>query len=162
MTTTAPSQLRELIADQFSLDAPLTLTERAQMLRELIDIAADIALVRSALEQSIGEDMEEDTFTVQGLGTLMRTYSGKRSRWEGRRLAHLLAARVSDRPVDLETGEMLPPSAIASAVADELIDCAGLDRPSHGWKSTAIKARGLKPSEFSNYEAGDRVNVRFA
>ena len=162
MTTSAPTQLRELIADQFSLDAPLTITERAHMLREVADLIADLNLVRGALEQSIGEDMEEDTFTVNGLGTLVRTYSGKRSKWEGRRLAHLLAARVSDRPVDLETGEMLPPSVIASAVADELIDCAGLDRPSHGWKSTAIKARGLKPSEFSEYEKGDRINVRFA
>lgn len=161
MTTTANTALRELVADAFSLDAPLTITERAEMLREVIDLVADLNLVRSELEASIGADMESDTMTTK-YGTLVRSYGGKRSRWDGRRLAHVIAVRMSDRPVDLETGEVLPPAAIAGAVADELIECAGLDRPSHGWKSTALKARGIKPGEFSDYEPGERISVRFA
>lgn len=153
--------LRALVADQFSLDAPLTITERASMLREVIDLTADLNMVRGELEASIGADMESDTLTTQ-YGTLVRSYGGKRSRWDGRRLVHVLAARVSDTPVDLDTGEVLPPAALAAKVADEIIDCAGLDRPSHGFKSTAIKARGLKPGDYSDYEKGDRISVRFA
>lgn len=161
MTTTDLTPLRQLVVDQFSLDAPLTITERASMLREVIDLVADLNLVRSALEASIGEDMESDTLSTQ-FGTLVRSYGGKRSKWDGRRLCHVLASRVSDQPVDLETGEVLPPAALAAKVADELIDVAGLDRPSHGFKSTAIKARGLKPGDYSEYEKGDRISVRFA
>jgi hypothetical protein len=161
VTTTAPSPLQQLVQDQFSLDAPMTITERASLLREVIDLLADLNMVRAELEASIGADMEEDTFITK-YGTLVRSYGGKRSRWDGRRLCHVVAARVSDQPVDLETGEVLPPAALAAKVTDELIEVAGLDRPSHGFRSSSIRARGLQPGDFSDYEPGNKVSVRFA
>lgn len=115
---------------------------KGEMLRLLVDLLPEYEVV------------------VDGAGLFTRSNGSKRTQWDGRLLAHRIAARAADEPYDPETGERRPPAVIAAMVADELLATGGLDRPSHQWKTGELKKRGLSPDDFCATEPGTPT-VRF-
>lgn len=152
--------LRSLIADEFSLDAPLSISERAQLLSHAIELIADLNAVRAELEESLAADMEEDTFTVMGVGTLVRTKGGKRTAWDGESVVRHLVKRFGPG-VDPETGEKLDPETLAARVAEDLAESGGLLRPSHGWRAGELKKRQVPVNDLCTYVEG-KARVSFA
>lgn len=159
MTLITSENFRSWLVEHFDLSDPLTVRERAELLKELIDLTAELNAARSEIEASLAADMESDELILEGLPPLVRHQGGRRTNWDGKRLAHVVGMRVL---VDEDGVAKQPrPVEVAARVTEEIIDCAGLHRPSHGWSATALKKRGIKPSDYCEYEPG-RVSVRFA
>lgn len=161
MTLTAGmTALKEVVADYFDLSDPLPLNERVLLLRCAADLIADLNLVRESLSESIAADMEGDTFTVSGVGTVVRSRGGTRKNWKGEEVRSRIVERFS-AGVDPETGEVLTdPKTIASRVAEDFAQCAGTDRPSHGWRAGELKKREIALHDVCEYQEG-RTSVRF-
>lgn len=91
--------------------------------------------------------------TAPGFGQVMIEAKGKQTT-HGSRLARMVAARVADTPAN-EDGEALPPGVLCEKVADELVEVFGLDTPSTSFRTTAVKARGLRVGQFRDYADGE-------
>jgi hypothetical protein len=96
--------------------------------------------------------------TAPGFGQVVIEARGRQST-NGSKLARSLAARVADTPAN-EDGEALPPGVLCERTADELVEVFGLDTPSTSFRSTALKARGLRAGEYRTFEDG-KPSVRF-
>lgn len=161
MTTTSEGvkTIKELLMDFFDLSEPMSVDERAYLLAACIDLGADLNLVRAELEESLAADMEEDMVPTQ-FGTLVRSRGGKRTNWNGEEVRKRIVSRFGPG-IDPDTGEKLDPETLAARVAEDLADCGGLNRPSHGWKAGALKARSIPVNDVCEYQEG-KLNVRFA
>lgn len=121
----------------------------------------------STLKGYIGRHLPfEQTATFEGIGVLKRSMSGRRYAWsDGRRLAHLIAARAAEEAtVDRDTGEIrpVPPAVLAGAVADALIACGGLDNASNAWRGDSLRARGIDPKDWRVVVSEGTVSARWA
>lgn len=144
----------------------LPVDQKALLLYLVEEFVNEVKMFRDALANAIYRDLttqEKEALHIEGLPPLVVDRGGSYENVDGVRIASLLAARVADEPVDLETGEILPPSLIAAKVASELVECFSLNSPSVAKrvKSTALKARGLSKADFSTYAQGERANVKF-
>lgn len=141
MTDTKPSALKELIADEFDLSEPMTLEDKARLLRHCADLQADLAIVRGGLEHLIAEDMETDRVETSS-GVLLRKYKPIAPKWDGRRLAYRV---IRDVPAcDPETGETLDHERFAAAITEELLACSSMENASHSWRKGALTSRGIE------------------
>lgn len=148
MTTTDLSPgfaaLKEQLSDRYDLSEPLPLHDAAALLREVADLAADLSLVRSSLEEQLAAQMEEDRVETPH-GVLLRRYKPIAPKWDSRRLAFAVTSRIA--PAD-EDGQPYEPAELIDRTTEELIAVGGLDRASHSWKKTELKARGI---DFKSY-----------
>jgi hypothetical protein len=106
------------------------------------------------------------TRTFEGLGTVEASWTGGSATWEGRRLAHVVAARAADRSAfDPTTGALrddpLSPGALAEFVADEIVACAGLDAASKAWRKEDLRKRHIDPDLYHTRSGGGRRTVRW-
>ena len=121
---------------------------------ELVDLADQVKGALGAIDQRLVQVLQPgQTCTVPGCGSVVVETRGKQTT-NGSKLARTLAARIADAPVDPETGEKLPPGVLAHKVADEITDVFGLDTPSTTFRSTKVKDRGLRASEFRSFSDG--------
>lgn len=141
-----------LIQEGQALAAAGDVAALAVLLASVRRARATLAFVESELENGLARIMPTNTIAVAGVGVLERRFGRKRSNWDHRRVASLLAARVGDRRFDPSTGEELarPPAVIAQDVANELLDCCGVAY----WKARALEHRGLDPATFCEEEPG--------
>lgn len=153
------TSLQELVADQFDLSEALTLEDRARLLREVIDLLADLNTIRDELSSSLGADMETDQLPTPW-GTLVRSRGGKRTAWDGESVVRHIVRRFGPG-VDPETGVILDKETLAARVAEDVAECGGLKRPSHGWRAGELKRRAIPVNSLCSYEEG-RTTVRFA
>lgn len=93
------------------------------------------------------------TVTVPGCGQVSVEAKGKQTT-DGTKLALRLAARVADTPCN-EDGEPLPPSELCRLTAEELVAVFAINTPSTRFRSGEVKARGLRPGEFSSWADGE-------
>lgn len=119
------------------------------------------------LKAHVGQQLkyhEERVFP--GAGVVTRSMSARSYAWsDGRMLAHKIALRAAEEStVDRETGEITPqpPAVLAGAVADALIECAGLDLASCSWRTEALKARGIEPAEHRDVKNPGTVSCRWS
>ena len=160
VTSEGVKTIRELLTDYFDLSEPLPLADRAGLLAACIDLSADLSLVRSELEESLAADMEEDQLPTP-FGTLVRSKGGTRRNWKGEEVRSRIVSRFS-QGVDPETGERFSdPETFAARVAEDFAECAGTDRPSHGWRAGELKRREIPLSDVCEYQPG-KVKVSFA
>lgn len=107
----------------------------------------------------------KETVVFAGVGVLERAMTSRRYVWDdGRRLAHIVAARAADEAtVDPETGEIVPvpPGAVAARVCDELIACAGLDNQSASWRSSELEKRGVVVADHRSVANEGRLGTRW-
>lgn len=96
--------------------------------------------------------------SAPGYGQIVVEAKGK-TVTHGSKLAARLAARVADTPCDND-GAMLPPAALCAKTADEIVKVFALDNASATFRSTELKGRGLRASEFKDYLDGE-PRVRF-
>lgn len=158
-STAGLTPIRELLLDHLDLSEPMTLQERASLLRGVIDITADLNAVRSELEASLAADMETDQVPTP-FGTLVRSQGGRRTAWDGETVVSRIVHRFKDG-WDPVTGEALDQASLAARVAEDLASCGGLTRPSHGWRAGELKSRGIRVSDVCEYVEGE-TKVRFA
>lgn len=149
-------QIKTWFSSYFSLDEVRTLNDRAALLRAVSDLSADLSMVRSALEESLRDDMEEDEVETP-YGKLVRHYRPISPKWDGRRLAFVVAQKV---PLANEDGEPLAPSELVEKTTETLIETGALDNSSHSWRRGKLKALGIDPKSFLETD-GYKVSVRF-
>lgn len=126
-----------------------TMAVRAMLDTLLSQVRGAIGAVDNRLIQLIPAGT---AYNVPGLGSVVIETKGKTTN-HGEKLARRLAARVADTPAD-DDGVALPPAILCEKTADELVKVFGLDNPSHTFRSTEVKNRKLRVSEFRDYEDG--------
>lgn len=89
--------------------------------------------------------------TVAGVGKVAHGFTSK-ARHQGGRLARVIAARVADTAVDVETGEVIPPAVLCERTADELVAVFGLDNASHEFRAGEVKKRRLVPGHYTEWD----------
>lgn len=149
--------IRELLMDYFDLSEPMSVNDRAGLMRACIDLLADLNMVRSELSASLAADLETDQQTTP-YGTLVRSSGSKRKNWDGRRLAYTVAAQTQFANDD---DEPLEPDEIVTNVTEALVLCGGLDNSSHSWRAGELKKREINPNQFCEWQEGT-PSVRFA
>lgn len=93
------------------------------------------------------------SLAVPGGGQVVIEAKGRET-CNGAKLARHLAARIADTPAN-EDGEPFPPGVLCERTANEIVECFGLDTASTKFRSTALKARGMRASEFRTFEDGE-------
>jgi hypothetical protein len=134
-----------------TLDDEQSIIMRAQ----LVDLADQVKGAIGTIDHRLLTLLQPgQTVTVPGAGSVSIEAKGKQTTL-GAKLARALALRIADAPCDPETGEKLPPSVLAFKIADEITDVFGLDTPSTSFRSTKVKERKLKASEFRSFVDGE-------
>lgn len=121
----------------------------ASGLADLRTLLADLKVVERDAEDALARVMPTKTEVVDGIGTLERKRAGRWKDWH----SDALIEEVVTSAVDKDTGEL---SVVA--VLDALRECVPFT-PSLGWRTTALKERGIDPDEFGTYDKG-RLTVR--
>ena len=117
--------------------------------RLLVDLRDASALLRDAvreLESALGIALGPGEHVVGSVPVRVRR-STHRTGWHTDDLVRAVVARLLDEPgvaYDPETGEALPQSHVAHAIANGLRDCVSFG----GGKVTGLRARGLDAEEF--------------
>ncbi len=141
------------------MTAPQSVQEAAKRLADLRQQKADLAMLESELVTYLARHLPPGGGEVEGVGFLEVKRGAERKRWDGQRLLSVLIARGADEyGFDKETGEVVPIAVLAQRLAEDLAECAGLDRESHGWRATQLKKRRLDPDQFCTKE-GSKVSV---
>ena len=84
---------------------------------------------------------------IEGVGRVEATMRGGGVKWDSESiLDRLLAQSMDERKVDEETGAFEPS---AHALMRVIKEASPITTPSHGWRKTALKKRGLQLDEFS-------------
>ena len=112
------------------------------------DIVADVKTIRDDVQRKLVELLPKEGEYVDGVGQLVKRSGWKRANWEGRALAHVVAARAAEEPP-----EDAPRGAVAGAVADAIISCSGLDNGSHSWRQGELKRRNIDPGQYCEWSA---------
>lgn len=122
-----------------------------------------LAVVIDGLKSRLAEKIRsEGLLDVEGVGRVKFSLKDASEKWDGPRLARVIAAEVADERDVTEDGEIIPrpPALVAQATAQAIVQCAGLDAPSKSWRKGDLKARGLDPAEFTE-RSGGRPSVRW-
>jgi hypothetical protein len=122
----------------------------AALLSTLRRCRTTLGFIESEAEGALARVMPEKIVIIDGVGVLERRSGKKRTAWDHRRVAFLLAARVADRRVDPDTGEVMPPGVLAGAVTEEILGCAGISY----WRVGALRDRNLDPSDYCEENPG--------
>lgn len=158
MTTTrqeARETLLRIISLAYDEDDPsIPWDERCVMVGDLAAIKHLAGQLMDRLLTGLRDDLPEWEMTMEGVGTFTKSNGSKTVRSDGKRLAHVVAARTADAAIDLETGQVPPAAVVAGQVADELVSVFGLDAPSKKFKRTEVRRRGLNPDTYSDSEDG--------
>lgn len=158
------------ILDLFDLPdiAGQPLEDRIRLAHQLERTVRTFAYLRSEVGALIFNDWPtnddghpEPFVAVDGCPPVVRETGGKRTKWDGTGLRSVLAAQVADEVVDRSTGEVPPLATVTARAMEVVAECAGLNVPSASWRVTPLKARGINPSLFCEYVAGDQQKVRF-
>ena len=128
----------------------------AEKLIELRDIRKFLDVLKKAeglLVTATGPKIRKRGEVIEGLGLVEGRRGKSRKNWEHDAIIGRIVARVSDELADRETGEMLPPAAIAQRTADAIKEGAGISY----WRTTAEvwELIGRKPDEFCTTEDGN-------
>lgn len=130
-----------------AIDATTTV-DRA--VSDLADLRAAVATLRdheAELTDWLAAALGSNTITVDGVGVVQVRHATDRRAWDNDALIRLVIARGRDeRRVDESTGEY---ESEGEAVGRALTECA---RPS--WRVTALRARGIDPSEYCESTPG--------
>lgn len=134
---------------------------------QCVTVRADLEQLASQVRGAIGTVDHRllelhhagEVVTVPGAGQAIIEAKGK-SVTKGAHLARVVAARMADRAVDRETGEVLPPAALCQLVADELVVVFGLDNASASFRAGELKKRDLVRGHFEEWADGE-PKVRF-
>lgn len=112
------------------------------------DANRQLAVARTALTNLLAEDMPTKQLVVEGVGVFEKHGKKNRTKWDK---DSLLRVVLDSRVVDAETGEIREESQL-----DRVLDVWNLGAP----RTTALKARGIDPDEFSESEwAGYSIQV---
>lgn len=106
----------------------------------------------------------KEKVTIPDIGVIERTMTGRSYYWEdGRMIAHRLASKVADDRRTNADGEVVdvPPGALAGAIADAFVACAGLDTKSAPWKVTGLDAHGVSYDGHRHANNGGRLGARW-
>lgn len=144
------------------LDAHFPVTDDVTTLVDtLIRLRAlkqELGARESEIESILADALPGGGMHFDGVGLVEAKRGAARRTWDGRRLAHILAARTADTAYDRETGEAKPMGAVCAEVADEIIACAALDTKSQNWRSGELKKRVLDPYAYCETE-GSRTSI---
>ncbi len=142
----------------------------AGLLRQLQTVEADLAarVAKIVAEHGVPRPRSApNRMTLDRLGTVERSQSGRRRVWHGgQQVARRVALRTVDRSrFDPETGGLredpVPPAVLAEMIADEITACAGLGNASASWRTGELETRGIDPDEFSEMEGEGRPTARW-
>lgn len=158
--------LDNALSEALAADEPPTFEEWAATYRRLDrpmrgltqQLAAVRDRARSACRKACPRGPQQ--ITVEGVGTLERCTSGATTSWQGRSIAMVLAARIADEAIDRDTGEVMPPGALAERVALAIVACAGLDAASKSWRKTDLGRFGI-PADTYSTKSGGTPSIRF-
>lgn len=140
----------------FEVDDSVTLTSAAEKLKALRKLKEEtLKPLEATLVAFLVDVLPGGGMHIGSLGFYEGHRGKSKTRTDGKRLAHVVAARTADEVVDPETGEYPPLGVVCAKVADELMACAGIDNASHSWRSGELKKRGITLSQFTTSEPGN-------
>lgn len=142
--------LAELRAGVEAIDQYAVLPELAEIAYLLDQIKAATTAARADVNEQMKPEMGEKVVTVGNLRVEGRT-GMRRKEWDSEGLLGHLAARSV--VTDLETCEMRSPEERFDAFYEYVAKCMPITK-SLGWRSTALKAIGVDPSEWSSWAPG--------
>lgn len=147
-------RLAEFLEEHFAIGDEPTVTSVAAALDDLRSFKRELNARESELEAFLADILPGGGLAIPGVGLVEVKTGASKKRTDGRRLAQLVAARLSDELVDKETGEVPPLGVVCGRVAEELIVTAGLDNASHNWRSGELKRRGIEVGKYVESEGG--------
>lgn len=149
----------KLAVVDLALDDLLTLETRLELLGELWDLMGTVRLAISIVGQGC-IDVTPDRFQPypmpDGRGVFKVRGGKERKRWDGPRLASVVAARLRERQgiaaVVTEDGDTADAAAAFEEVAQTVAKATGGHAASNGWGVTVLKQLGIKPDDYCDSE----------
>lgn len=128
---------------------------------EDLDLAAEVMVELNLAKASLKESYEryevematamearrEELMEVDGGFTLERTQGSNRKKWDHRRLGKVVAERIIDASVDMDTGEIL------MTQEEQIMALLQYAAPSY-WRVTQLKKLGISPNKYCEVEDG--------
>lgn len=122
----------------------LSLQEACNILVDLSEMKTSMALIYEEMLKKVSEMMEEEPLINLDSGhTIEKKWSKDRRGWRHKELAELVATRVSQMSIDMDTGER---TMTHEEVARKMLDFL---QPSY-WKVTALNDIGVSADEYCN------------
>lgn len=114
----------------------------------------DFAVLIDNITNHLWDAMPDKTAVVDGVGLVEKKAATANSRWDHDELWGFIRRAVMERAVDLESGEvrLSAPDAI-----NEVIGEARAMLSPGAWRKTALRDRGIDPSEVSEEHWGKRT-----
>jgi hypothetical protein len=125
--------------------------EACEVLAAFNRAKAEVKLTYDSFALRIGAMMKDDKVLLSGGGEVERNYSTKRTKWQHKDLASVVAQKLHKMSIDMDTGEVkVDPEGMAKAMLNYV-------QPSY-WKVTQLEKIGINPDNYC--ESGDsRMSV---
>jgi len=120
----------------------VTVDEWCQMILEISNFKTQLSFVYEAVTSSALEAMSEtEIITLQSGDTIEKKWSKDRKGWKHKELAEIVAERIEDSSVDLDTGERV---LTTSDMIKKMLEYV---QPSY-WRVTALSELGINADDY--------------
>lgn len=150
VTTRTAEGLGALVADAFYADSNTDLPTLARLLDDCRSLRAGLRACETELELLIDDALGDRKQATAGKSLVEARRRRKGVKWDGEPLVRkVVAYALDERTCDPETGEY---ERDVDAVVRVLSECSAITNPSHGWRTTPLKARGIDIDEFCEFQ----------
>lgn len=140
------------LQEDMPADLELALQPLAYFLANVRDLKRDLASVERTCEQLLVANLPERLLPVEGVGVLEVTPPSTRRTWD--RGDALVGDLLRELAVT-DDGEVAPERVVLLRKVQERLVAAINVTGSAGWRTTALKALGLKPDDYCEVVHGD-------
>ena len=89
------------------IDSKPDVTEACEMLLNLNQVKAELKMMYDSFAYSVGHIMGDTSNILINGGEVEKSYATKRTGWQHKELASVVAQKLTQRAVDMDTGEVM-------------------------------------------------------
>jgi hypothetical protein len=141
------SEMAVGISENNESEEEITVEDGCEILYILQELKRDVAFVIDELESSIAEKMEESIIFLPSGQQVERRTGADRKSWDHKGLANIVADRVFQSSIDIETGEVL---LSPREMMTKMLDYAA---PSY-WRVKELDKLGISADAFCEKSEG--------